>query len=66
MMSMLMTFMKIMPMAVMAMITTAVTSRPIGALASIGKVIGVGYLGIVCVFIYFTVVTLLSGIKTGQ
>jgi L-cystine uptake protein TcyP (sodium:dicarboxylate symporter family) len=66
MMSMLMTFMKIMPMAVMSMITTAVTSRPIGALASIGKVIGVGYLGIACVFVYFTVVTLLSGIKTGQ
>jgi L-cystine uptake protein TcyP (sodium:dicarboxylate symporter family) len=64
-MSMLMTFMKIMPMAVMAMITTAVTSRPIGALATIGKVIGVGYIGIAVALVYMTIVLVISGIKTG-
>jgi L-cystine uptake protein TcyP (sodium:dicarboxylate symporter family) len=64
-MSMLMTFMKIMPMAVMAMITTAVTSRPIGALATIGKVIGVGYIGIAVALVYMTIVLVLSGIRTG-
>ncbi|MBY7704768.1 cation:dicarboxylase symporter family transporter [Vibrio harveyi] len=38
--------MKIMPLAVFSMITSSIISKPIGALASIGKAIGVGYIGL--------------------
>jgi L-cystine uptake protein TcyP (sodium:dicarboxylate symporter family) len=46
-MSILMTFMKIMPLAVMSMLATAITTRPIGALQSIGLILAVGYIGII-------------------
>ncbi|AUM62512.1 dicarboxylate/amino acid:cation symporter [Spiroplasma monobiae] len=65
MMSILMTFMKIMPLAVMSMITVSITSRPIGALATIGKVIGVGYLGVIIALGILTLEIFLSGVKVG-
>ncbi|WP_339034658.1 dicarboxylate/amino acid:cation symporter [Spiroplasma endosymbiont of Cantharis rufa] len=65
MMSILMTFMKIMPLAVMSMITVSITSRPIGALVSIGKIIGVGYLGVAIALGLLTLEIFLSGIKVG-
>ncbi|WP_027062930.1 dicarboxylate/amino acid:cation symporter [Mesoplasma seiffertii] len=46
-MSILMTFLKIMPLAVMSMFATAITTRPIGALQSIGMILLVGYLGLI-------------------
>lgn len=64
-MSILMTFMKFMPLAVMSMITVSVTSRPIGALASLGKVIGIGYLGIAISIGWLTLIVFLSGLKVG-
>ncbi|AGR41975.1 dicarboxylate/amino acid:cation symporter [Spiroplasma diminutum] len=64
-MSILMTFMKIMPLAVMSMITVSITSRPIGSLVSIGKVIGVGYLGVVIALGLLTFEIFLSGIRPG-
>ncbi|AUB31396.1 dicarboxylate/amino acid:cation symporter [Spiroplasma floricola] len=65
MMSILMTFMKIMPLAVMSMITVSITSRPIGSLVTIGKVIGVGYLGVVIALGLLTLEVFLSGVKIG-
>ncbi|QEH61650.1 proton/glutamate symporter [Spiroplasma chinense] len=62
-MSMLMTFMKIMPLAVMSMITVSITSRPIGMLAVIGKVIGIGYVGIAISIGWLTLLIFLSGMK---
>ncbi|WP_338983716.1 cation:dicarboxylate symporter family transporter [Spiroplasma endosymbiont of Othius punctulatus] len=64
--SMMMNFMKILPIAVMAMLTTSIIGKPIGALASIGKVIGIGYLALaICVGI-LTLQILLSGINVKQ
>ncbi|QGS52392.1 dicarboxylate/amino acid:cation symporter [Spiroplasma tabanidicola] len=63
--SMLSTFMKIMPLAVMSMISTSITARPIGELANIGKVIGVGYLGIVIAIVWLSLQIFLSRIKLG-
>ncbi|QBQ08157.1 proton/glutamate symporter [Spiroplasma gladiatoris] len=63
--SMLTTFMKIMPLAVMSMLSTSITSRPIGELANIGKVIGVGYLGVVIAILWLTLQIFLSKIKVG-
>ncbi|WP_338985457.1 dicarboxylate/amino acid:cation symporter [Spiroplasma endosymbiont of Diplazon laetatorius] len=65
MMSILMTFMKIMPLAVMSMITVSITSRPIGALVILGKVIGVGYLGVFIALGLLTLEIFLSGVKVG-
>ncbi|WP_031542525.1 dicarboxylate/amino acid:cation symporter [Mesoplasma photuris] len=62
-MSMLMTFMKIMPFAVMSMITTSITSRPIGALASIGLTLGVGYLALIIMLVIMTIQMLVTGIN---
>gem|GEM_PF-5818138 len=45
-MSILMIFMKFMPLAVMSMISVALISRPIGELVHLGRVIGIGYLGL--------------------
>ncbi|AOG60238.1 proton/glutamate symporter [Spiroplasma helicoides] len=65
-MSILMTFMKLMPLAVMSMITYSIITRPIGQLAIIGKVIGVGYLGIFIAIAWVTLLIFLSGIKTSK
>ncbi|WP_339021490.1 dicarboxylate/amino acid:cation symporter [Spiroplasma endosymbiont of Atherix ibis] len=65
MMSVLMTFMKIMPLAVMSMISVSITSRPIGSLVTIGKVIGVGYLGVVIALGLLSLEVFLSGVKLG-
>ncbi|AVN64708.1 MULTISPECIES: dicarboxylate/amino acid:cation symporter [Mesoplasma] len=62
-MSILMTFMKIMPLAVMAMLTTSITTRAIGALASIGLILGVGYLGLIIMLGVMTLILFLSGIN---
>ncbi len=48
--SVLMTFIKFMPFAVFAMITNAFISRPIGEFASIGGLIGLGYLGLAIMY----------------
>lgn len=61
--SILMTFMKFMPLAVMSMITVSIVTRPIGMLAVIGKVIGVGYLGILISIGWLTLLIFLSGMK---
>lgn len=63
--SVLMTFMKIMPLAVMSMIASSLVDKPIGALASIGKVLGVGYLGLIIAIGWLTLIVFLSGIKIG-
>ncbi|ASP28098.1 proton/glutamate symporter [Spiroplasma corruscae] len=63
--SMLSTFMKIMPLAVMSMLSTSITERPIGELANIGKVIGVGYLCIIIAIIWLSLQILLSRVKLG-
>ncbi|AHI52686.1 dicarboxylate/amino acid:cation symporter [Spiroplasma culicicola] len=62
-MSMLMTFMKIMPLAVMSMLATAIFTRPIGSLATIGKVIGIGYLGIAFSIGYLTLLVFVFGLN---
>ncbi|WP_106079001.1 dicarboxylate/amino acid:cation symporter [Mesoplasma coleopterae] len=62
-MSILMTFMKIMPLAVMAMLTTSITTRAIGALASIGLILAVGYLGLIIMLGFMTLILFLSGIN---
>ncbi|ARU91982.1 proton/glutamate symporter [Spiroplasma clarkii] len=64
-MSILMTFMKFMPLAVMSMITVSITSRPIGALATLGKIIGIGYLGIFISILWLTLLVRISGLKIG-
>ncbi|AKU79571.1 dicarboxylate/amino acid:cation symporter [Spiroplasma turonicum] len=64
--SMLSTFMKIMPLAVMSMLSTSITSRPIGELANIGKVIGIGYLAIAIAIAWLTLQIFLSRIKIGS
>ncbi|AXK50857.1 dicarboxylate/amino acid:cation symporter [Spiroplasma alleghenense] len=64
-MSMLMTFMKIMPIAVISMILTSITTRPIGALQSIGLVLGIGYLSIIIMMILMTLSVWMAGVKVG-
>ncbi|WP_338972642.1 cation:dicarboxylate symporter family transporter [Spiroplasma endosymbiont of Panorpa germanica] len=64
-MSMLMNFMKIMPIAVISMILTSITTRPIGALQSIGLVLGIGYLSILIMMVLMTLSVWLSGVKVG-
>lgn len=64
--SMMMSFMKILPIAVMAMIATSIVGKPIGALASIGKVIGVGYLALGICVVILTSQIMLSGINASQ
>ncbi|UWD34657.1 dicarboxylate/amino acid:cation symporter [Mycoplasma cottewii] len=56
--SVLMTFMKIMPLAVFSMITSSIISKPIGALGSIGKAIGVGYIGLTISLVWITLMLL--------
>ncbi|AKX33992.1 proton/glutamate symporter [Spiroplasma litorale] len=63
--SMLTNFMKIMPLAVMSMLSTSITSRPIGELANIGKVIGIGYLAIIIAIIWLSLQIFLARIKIG-
>ncbi len=63
-MSCLMFIIKLMPYAVMAMITYSIISRPIGYLAQIGIVIGVGYLCLVVALLWHSLLLTLSGIKT--
>lgn len=62
-MSCLMFIIKLMPYAVMSMITYAIVSRPIGYLAQIGIVIGVGYLCLVIALIWHSLLLTLSGIN---
>ncbi|ASZ09420.1 dicarboxylate/amino acid:cation symporter [Mesoplasma chauliocola] len=62
-MSILMTFMKIMPLAVMAMITTSITTRAIGALASIGMILAVGYIGLFVMLGVMTLILFVSGVN---
>ncbi|AHI53564.1 proton/glutamate symporter [Spiroplasma sabaudiense Ar-1343] len=64
-MSMLMTFMKIMPIAVISMILTSITTRPIGALKSIGLVLGIGYLSILIMMVLMTLSVMAFGVKIG-
>ncbi|ATZ16078.1 hypothetical protein JN01_0521 [Entomoplasma freundtii] len=61
--SMLMTFMKIMPLAVMSMIGSSIVAKPIGALGSIGKVLGVGYLALILCVGVITLEVMMFGIK---
>ncbi|QIN44763.1 dicarboxylate/amino acid:cation symporter [Mycoplasma capricolum subsp. capripneumoniae] len=61
--SVLMTFMKIMPLAVMSMIASSVISKPIGALATIGKVLGLGYLGLTISLIFLTLLLFINKIN---
>lgn len=58
--SVLMMFMKIMPIAVVSMLTTAITTRAIGALSSLGLILAIGYLGS---FIMLGLMTLVLFIK---
>lgn len=60
-MSILMTFMKIMLLAVKAMLTTSITTRVIRALTSIGLILAVGYIGL---FIMLGVMTLVLFLST--
>ncbi|WHQ37126.1 dicarboxylate/amino acid:cation symporter [Spiroplasma sp. SV19] len=62
-MSCLMFIIKLMPYAVMSMITYAIISRPIGYLAQIGIVIGVGYLCLIVALIWHSLLLTLSGIN---
>ncbi|WP_322101310.1 cation:dicarboxylate symporter family transporter [Spiroplasma poulsonii] len=62
-MSCLMFIIKLMPYAVMSMITYAIVSRPIGYLVQIGIVIGVGYLCLVIALIWHSLLLTLSGIN---
>ncbi|QHX35676.1 proton/glutamate symporter [Spiroplasma sp. TIUS-1] len=64
--SMMMNFMKILPIAVMAMLATAIVGKPIGALASIGKVIGIGYLALAICVLILTLQIAASGINVKQ
>ncbi|WP_429995225.1 cation:dicarboxylate symporter family transporter, partial [Mycoplasmopsis bovis] len=58
--SILTTFMKIMPLAVMSMIASSVIAKPIGALATIGKVLGVGYLWLTISLVFLTLLLLIN------
>ncbi|AOX43370.1 hypothetical protein S100390_v1c00270 [Spiroplasma sp. NBRC 100390] len=62
-MSCLMFIIKLMPYAVMSMITYAIVSRPIGYLAQIGIVIGVGYLCLAVALVWHSLLLTLSGIN---
>ncbi|WP_429992214.1 cation:dicarboxylate symporter family transporter, partial [Mycoplasmopsis bovis] len=61
--SILTTFMKIMPLAVMSMIASSVIAKPIGALATIGKVLGVGYLGLTISLVFLTLLLLINRVN---
>lgn len=62
-MSCLMFIIKLMPYAVMSMITYAIISRPIGYLAQIGIVVGVGYLCLIIALIWHSLLLTLSGVN---
>jgi len=62
-MSILMIFMKFMPLAVMSMISVALISRPIGELVHLGRVIGIGYLGLFIAVCWLSLIVFLSGLK---
>ncbi|WP_338970761.1 dicarboxylate/amino acid:cation symporter [Spiroplasma endosymbiont of Labia minor] len=61
--SILMVFTRIMPLAIMSMITVAITTRPIGALSSIGIILGIGYLCILIMFVILTVILIIYGVN---
>ncbi|WP_368486591.1 dicarboxylate/amino acid:cation symporter [Spiroplasma sp. DGKH1] len=65
-MSMLMVVVKIMPYAVMAMITNAIITRPIGYLAKIGIVIGVAYLCLVVALCWHSLSLFCFGINPAK
>ncbi|PPE06313.1 dicarboxylate/amino acid:cation symporter [Mesoplasma corruscae] len=62
-MSVLMIFMKIMPLAVMSMLATSITTRAIGALGSIGLILAVGYIGLFVMLGFMTLILFVSGIN---
>ncbi|WP_027048582.1 dicarboxylate/amino acid:cation symporter [Mesoplasma syrphidae] len=62
-MSVLMTFLKIMPLAVMSMFATAITTRPIGALQSIGMILLIGYLGLAIMLGIMTLVLFINKVN---
>ncbi|WP_250638038.1 cation:dicarboxylate symporter family transporter [Spiroplasma eriocheiris] len=62
-MSCLMFVIKLMPYAVMSMITYSIISRPIGYLGKIGIVIGVAYLCLVVALIWHTITLVIFGIN---
>ncbi|PQP78569.1 dicarboxylate/amino acid:cation symporter [Spiroplasma sp. ChiS] len=62
-MSCLMFIIKLMPYAVMSMITYAIISRPIGYLAQIGIVVGIGYLCLIIALIWHSLLLTLSGVN---
>ncbi|APE73951.1 dicarboxylate/amino acid:cation symporter [Spiroplasma citri] len=62
-MSCLMFIIKLMPYSVMSMITYAIISRPIGYLAQIGIVVGIGYLCLIITLIWHSLLLTLSGVN---
>lgn len=54
---------KLMPYSVMSMITYAIISRPIGYLAQIGIVVGIGYLCLIITLIWHSLLLTLSGVN---
>lgn len=65
-MSMLMTFMKFMPYAVMSMVTVAIIGGPIAHLVDIGKVMGTAYIGLFISLVWHTLTILFFGINPVQ
>ncbi|WP_215826763.1 cation:dicarboxylate symporter family transporter [Spiroplasma endosymbiont of 'Nebria riversi'] len=63
-MSMLMTFMKFMPYAVMSMVIIAIIGGPIAHLVDIGKVMGTAYIGLFISLVWHTLTILIFGIKS--
>lgn len=61
--SILMFFVKLMPFAVMAMLSTAIIDRPIGNLSKIGIVIGVAYLALIIAMIWHLLTLWLFGVN---
>lgn len=61
--SILMIFIKIMPFAVISMLTAALINQPIGALGDIGIIIGVAYLALLITFLWHLLSLYLFGIN---
>nr|WP_245594782.1 cation:dicarboxylase symporter family transporter [Mesoplasma photuris] len=64
--SVMMTFMKIMPLAVASMMLNTLISKPIGSIATMGKALGVGYLGLLISLGFLTLLLFVSRVKVGQ
>lgn len=62
-MSVLMFVIKFMPYAVLTMISKAIFSRPIGEFKAIGELIGLGYFGIIVIYIWHAFTVWLFGIN---